>query len=288
MYQLKRSEFTKTLSVIMVLTLIFSYFAPTVSVKAETNQQMLQNQIIQETLEEFGISEDLDYALVEVQDNSSQNNFGTYSSKESNNQDLGIQIDRMEGETLISDIYVPYTETENGIENSFALAATNSTIYKTEEGTFANVYIKLTGYCGKFKVNPTSPTSWQYAYKPYSAQAQWSNSKDSGKVTSFTPEIYVVADKYNFNNSSQTWGSRIYGYWGNLRANEEFKKKTYTNPAAYTQYTSGALYNESSPYAFDINPHLEYEVTAVCHFTYRTAAGKTESKNISRVLVSKR
>lgn len=270
MYQLKRSEFTKTLSVIMVLTLIFSYFAPTVSVKAETNQQMLQNQIIQETLEEFGISEDLDYALVEVQD-SNTNALSTFSAKE---KSYAIRIDEiLEGDILKSNFYVPYTEVEDGtLQNTFR--ASSSLTSGKETKIYSNITLQVTSYATRVKFTD-SMVDFHYYYKPYLTEVKWSNSKDSAKITRFTISIDVWADKYNYNNATGKLGSLI------KKGVDESKQNSYSNPLQNNTYASPVLYSPTSNYIFDVQPNALYHITGTCKFDYKIASGKTASTDIT-------
>ena len=246
---LKRRTRKIWLSVLsLTLTLAVSLIAMPPVAYAEAQTYSLQEQIVMETIGVDNLS-DVDYQLVEVISDDvlqAQSSVTPYSVSSEKETELAVRIDeQLSNGTVRTEFYVPYTVTENGLENTFALAASGIV-----SGTYPAAYLDFTftiiGYAGRFVQQPESSF---YCYKPYYTHALWKNSKNNGTITNMAPTISTFAVKH------------------------------YYNPLSNNYYSSGSLYNADFEYAFDFESGFQC-FYAGCQFSYRLSNGTVGSDNV--------
>ena len=278
---LKRRTRKIWLSVLsLTLTLAVSLIAMPPVAYAEAQTYSLQEQIVMETIGVDNLS-DVDYQLVEVISDDvlqAQSSVTPYSVSSEKETELAVRIDeQLSNGTVRTEFYVPYIVTENGLENTFALAASGIV-----SGTYPAAYLDFTftiiGYAGRFVQQPESSF---YCYKPYYTHALWKNSKNNGTITNMAPTISTFAVKHYYNNATQTMGAALPGNIPDSlpELTRETKSTPYSYPLSNNYYSSGSLYNADFEYAFDFESGFQC-FYAGCQFSYRLSNGTVGSDNV--------
>ncbi|HIS70036.1 MAG TPA: hypothetical protein IAA58_11820 [Candidatus Gallacutalibacter stercoravium] len=278
----KKSKGVKILAATLALALLAPLAVSQPAVHAQAATYSVQEQIVMEALDIDSLA-GVDYDLVQVEESNQPDTSGVspFSAQpEEDKQNLAVRINKSFPDgTLRSEFYVPYTETEEGLENTFALAANGDVVSGSgsDSDPYSNFVMTAVGYAGRFIQEPAFVSF--YCYKPYYTHASWRRVSGSGTVTSITPILDVYAVKHFYDNSNQIMGAALPGNMGSSAYPEithERQENTYLSPVSNTYYTSGNMYTASSGYVFaceELYP-VHYIATGF-NVNYRDSNGNT-------------
>lgn len=253
------------------MTFSLLYVSPVFTVNAQQFSKVTPEEIAEKALADFKVSDsEVDYSIVALE--SEQPKIGAYNVVEEE-KEYAVRVDTVEGNQVKSDLYIPYTETEDGnLKNTFALAAgKESHLNKSNLFKDSNCTIKIVLYSTRFTLtNQTTDT--RYYWKTCNAQAIWTG---SGTVTKMNVRVHVVGDLYHYDNSTGKLGNRIEtGYSWYLES------RNITNSYKNTYYSSSTLLGSNSGRAIDLQPSPLYEISGVCFFSYKNSKGNIVSNKI--------
>ena len=276
----KKSKGVKILAATLALALLAPLAVSQPAVHAQAATYSVQEQIVMEALDIDSLA-GVDYDLVQVEESNQADTTGVspFSAQpEEDEQNLAVRINKSFPDgTLRSEFYVPYTETEAGLENTFALAANGDVVSDSFPDPYSDFVMTAVGYAGRFIQEPAFVSL--YCYKPYYTHASWRRVSGSGTVTSITPILDVYAVKHFYDNSNQIMGAALAGNMGPsgpAGVTHEMQQNTYLSPVSNTYYTSGNMYTASSGYVFacEALAPIQYIATGY-NINYRDSNGNT-------------